>query len=192
MCSSLYIRNSQNEAKWNRRTFLLAVTGMFLWIRVCPFVLSSFCLSVRKGFLDWPISFMKLSLVLEAYVLLCVTARFFLKSSFCPKNWENWPIIGCFGYIGLLENLVINFFYQTIWSTEKVHIICCILALIPYSEKFWFLWYVSKCMFQIAGFLIWLYLQNKVMEKPNFLHVDKDLWKLKKLVEKYWDGRGQK
>ena len=47
-------------------------------------------------------------------------------------------------------------------------------------------------MFQIAGFLIWLYLQNKMMEKPNFLHVDKDLWKLKKLVEKYWDGRGQK
>ena len=32
---------------------------------------------------------------------------------------------------------------------------------------------------QIAEFLNQLYLQNKMMEKPDFLHFDTDSWKLK-------------
>ena len=32
---------------------------------------------------------------------------------------------------------------------------------------------------QIAGFLNRLYLQKKMMKKSDFLHVDKDSWKLK-------------
>ena len=32
---------------------------------------------------------------------------------------------------------------------------------------------------QIAGFLDQLYLKNKMMKKPDFLHVDTDPWKLK-------------
>ena len=32
---------------------------------------------------------------------------------------------------------------------------------------------------QIAGFLNQLYLSNKMMKKPDFLHVDKASWKLK-------------
>ena len=32
---------------------------------------------------------------------------------------------------------------------------------------------------QIAGFLDQLYLKNKLMKKPDFLHVDTDPWKLK-------------
>ena len=47
----------------------------------------------------------------------------------------------------LLENLVINFFW--IWSIKKVHIICCILAPIPYLGKIWFLRYWLKCFWSI-------------------------------------------
>ena len=32
---------------------------------------------------------------------------------------------------------------------------------------------------QIVGFLNRLYLQKKMMKKPDFLHVDTDSWKLK-------------
>ena len=48
---------------------------------------------------------MKLSVVLGAHMLLCMTARFFFFL-ICPKNWENWEKIGFFK---LTENLVINF-----------------------------------------------------------------------------------
>ena len=47
-----------------------AVARRVLWIRICP----SFCPSVRKFSWDWLISFfLKLSMVLGTYVLLCVT-----------------------------------------------------------------------------------------------------------------------
>ena len=42
-------------------------------------------------------------MVLEAHVLLCVTAEFFLKKHFIPKMGQKQ------GFLDLLENLVINF-----------------------------------------------------------------------------------
>ena len=39
---------------------------------------------------------------------------------------------------------------------------------------------------QIAGFLNQLYLQNKMMKKPDFLHVGTDSWKLK--VKSYFNN----
>ena len=66
-------------------------------------------------------------MVLEAYVMFCVTAGFFLKICFCPKNGENGAKKGFLGFIG---NSSDSFFLNL--SIKKVHIICCILALIPY------------------------------------------------------------
>ena len=37
-------------------------------------------------------------MVLEAHVLLCVTESDLLKNFFCPKNGENGPKIGFFGF----------------------------------------------------------------------------------------------
>ena len=74
--------------------------------------------------------------VRDPHVLLWVTERGF----FCRKNGENGPKIGLFGFI---EKFSHYFFW--IWSIKKVHIICCILALIPYLGKIWFLRYQRKC-----------------------------------------------
>ena len=41
--------------------------------------------------------FLKLSMVLEANVLLCVTEPGFSKNIFCPQNGENGPKIGFIG-----------------------------------------------------------------------------------------------
>ena len=68
---------------------------------------------------------------------------FVKKNFFCPKNGENGLKTGQkWGFLDLLKNLVINFFW--IWSIKKVHIICCSLALIPYLGKIWFLRYGPK------------------------------------------------
>ena len=71
----------------------LAVAGRVLWIRGClsfhPSVLSSFHPSVLSGsFLGIGslVFFLKLSVVLGAHMLLCVTARFFFEKKFCPKD----------------------------------------------------------------------------------------------------------
>ena len=67
----------------------------------------------------------------------------FWKKYFCPKNGENgWKVGQKWGFLIILENLVINFFW--IWSIKKVYIICCIFAQIPYLRKMWFLRYGSK------------------------------------------------
>ena len=90
-------------------------------------------------------------MVLGAHVLCVTEPDVFLK--LCPKNGENGSKMGqeC-GFLDLLEKLVINFF--RIWSIKKVHIICCILALIPYLEKmFPVIWVKMFLVNQIAGFL---------------------------------------
>ena len=56
----------------------------------------------------------------------------------------------------------------------KVYIICCVLAQILYLKKNQDLEIWAKILLanQIAAFLNQLYLQNKTMKKPIFLHVD--------------------
>ena len=51
------------------------------------------------------------------------------------------------GFLDLLENLVINFFW--IWFIKKFYNICCILAQIPYLGKIWFLRYGPKCSWPV-------------------------------------------
>ena len=45
---------------------------------------------------------------------------------------------------------------------------------------------------QVAGFFNWLYLQNKMMNKPDFLFVDIEINENQKVIEKPKDGKGQK
>ena len=64
--------------------------------------------SIQRFCLDWFISFffIKLSMLLEAHVVLHVTARFFEKNS-CPKNGEN---MSKWVFLSLFKNLGIEFF----------------------------------------------------------------------------------
>ena len=111
------------------------IIGPGLWLEG-SYELGSVCLSVL---LSWSLLgigslvFFNFSMVLEAYVLLCMTAGFFKKISLSQK-WENGPKV-------LLENLVIIFFWN--WSVKKVHIICCSYYLLG---KIKFLRYGPKCL----------------------------------------------
>ena len=48
------------------------------------------------------------------------------------------------------------------------------------------IWAKMLSVNQIAGFLNQLYLQNKQLKKPDFLHVDTDSWKLKIIWKILW------
>ena len=71
-------------------------------------ILPSFCPSNRKFLGDWLISFfLKLSVVLEVQVVLCVTEPDFFKTIFALKMEKMGQK---FDLLNLLENLMINFF----------------------------------------------------------------------------------
>ena len=89
-------------------------------------------------------------MVLEAHVLLCVTeADFFLKK-FCPKNGENGPKIGLFGFIGKFSHL---FFLNLVYKESSYYLwYSCtnpILGKNLVSE----IWPKMLLANQIAGFL---------------------------------------
>ena len=86
--------------------------------------------------------FLKFSMVLGAHMLLCLTEPDFFNKIFLPKMGKMGQKCAKKGFLNLLENLVINFFW--IRSIVKVYIICCILAQIPYLGKIWFLRYGPK------------------------------------------------
>ena len=66
------------------------MAGRVLWIRVYP----SFCPSIllSGSFLGSGslVLFLKISIVLGAHVLLCVTEPDFLKKIFLLKKWGKW------------------------------------------------------------------------------------------------------
>ena len=96
--------------------------------------------------------FICFGIVLESRLKLCMTELNFLENIFFPQNWENGPKIWQKqGFLNLLKNLVINFFW--ICSVMKIFI-CCVPAQISYLGKFLFLIYGAK-YYQpiIAGFL---------------------------------------
>ena len=102
---------------------------------VCPSTLLS-----RSFLRIGSLLFLKLSIMLEAHVLLCVTEPDFLVKIPLPKKWGKWAKNRQkWGFFNLLENLVIIFFW--IWSVMKIYIICCIPAKIPYLGKTFFLRY---------------------------------------------------
>ena len=82
------------------------------------------------------------------------------KNVFCPKKGENGTKMG-----------------------QKF-----LLYLVPYTNSVFGknlvpeIWAKVLSANQIAGFLNQLYLQHKMMKKPEFLHANTDSWKLKILV----------
>ena len=120
------------------------------------------------------IVFLKLSMMLEAHVVLCVLEPdFWEKQYFCPQNGVK------IGFLNLLENLVIIFFW--IRSLKNVYINCCILAQIPYLGKICFLRYVPERSqpIRLQDFLSLEQNDENKMKKPDFLCVVTDSWKLK-------------
>ena len=110
----------------------LAVAGRVLWIGVCP----SFCPSVLPFGSFLGIGWLVFSETQHGVRGLCIVVhenRIFLKK--LSQKLGKW--VKNRGGLDLLENLVINCFW--IWFVKKVHIICCILALILCLEKMWFL-----------------------------------------------------
>ena len=64
----------------------------------------------------------------------------------------------------------------------NIYIICGVPAQIPYLRKFWFLRYEPKRSqpIRLKDFLInHIYLKNKSIKQPDFLHVDTNSHKLK-------------
>ena len=96
-------------------------------------------------------------------------SRIFQEKLFCPQNGANGPKLDQKqSFLKLLENLVINFLW--VWSRKKFYNICCILAQICILGKILVpeIWAKMLSTNQIAVFLNWLYLWNKMMKKPDF------------------------
>ena len=89
---------------------------------------------------------------------------FFGKTLFAPKlgKWAKNRVFWIKKYV------VINFHW--ICALMKIYIICCVPAQILCLE--------IVLINQIAGFLNQLFLQNKSIKQPHFLHVDIDSQKL--------------
>ena len=99
----------------------LAMAGRVLWIGVSLSVLLFFCPSMQKFSWDWLVSFfLKLSIVLDAHVLLCEARPYFWKKSFCPQNWENGPKSGFFEFIGKISHFFLNLVYK-----ENLYLLYC-------------------------------------------------------------------
>ena len=93
--------------------------------KVCP----SFCLEVFLELALW--LFLELHIVLGTHVVLCMTARLF-EIMFCPKKWENRPILGFVECIGKFSFLSQFFNFLSIWSKIKV----CITVITVCLNKF--------------------------------------------------------
>ena len=94
--------------------------------KVCP----SFCSEV---FLELALQFfLELNMVLQAYVVLCMTEADFLKIMFCPQNGENRPSPGFFECIGKFSFFSQFFIFLSVWSIMKV----CITVILVCLSKF--------------------------------------------------------
>ena len=97
---------------------LLAMARRVIWIRtVRP--------SVQNFSWNWLFSFfLKLYMVLGAYVVLCMTEPDFLKKMFYPQNGENRPSPGFFETTGMfsffLRFLFFYFFLSLVYNESLV------------------------------------------------------------------------
>ena len=90
----------------------------------------SFCSEV---FLELALQFfLELNMVLQAYVVLCITEADFLKIMFCPQNGENRPSPGFFECIGKFSFFSQFFIFLSVWSIMKV----CITVILVCLNKF--------------------------------------------------------
>ena len=112
-------------------------------------------------------------MVLGAHVVLCMRAGFFENNIFAQKMDQKQ------GFLDLLENLVISFFLILIYKESLYYLLYCSTNPIFWGNLVPEIWAKILLVNQIAGFLNQLDLQNKVMKRPDFLHVDTNLWRLK-------------
>ena len=125
-------------------------------------------------------------MVLDARVLLCVTDPDFFLKKFLSQNWENGPKIRFFGFIGKFSN---QCFLNLVYKESSYYLLYSYTNSILGKNLVPEMWGKILSANQIAGFLDGVYIQNKMMKKPDFLHVDKDSWKLKgnwKILEWVW------
>ena len=118
-------------------------------------------------------------------------SQIFRENSFCPPNWENGPKIGQKqGFLNLLENLVINFYW--IWSVMKIYIICFVPAQIPYLGKIFVpeIWakIFSANQDGLQDFLINHISRTNQWNSHIFLHFDANSLKLKVDQKFFWVG----
>ena len=125
-------------------------------------------------------------MVLDARVLLCVTDPDFFLKKFLSQNRENGPKIRFFGFIGKFSN---QCFLNLVYKESSYYLLYSYTNSILGKNLVPEMWGKILSANQIAGFLDGVYIQNKMMKKPDFLHVDKDSWKLKgnwKILEWVW------
>ena len=115
-------------------------------------------------------------MVLDARVLLCVTDPDSFLKKFLSQNWENGPKIRFFGFIGKFSN---QCFLNLVYKESSYYLLYSYTNSILGKNLVPEMWGKILSANQIAGFLDGVYIQNKMMKKPDFLHVDKDSWKLK-------------
>ena len=109
----------------------------------------------------------------------------FWKNLFCSQNWENNQKWTKNGFLNLLKNLVVNFYW--ICSIMKIYIICCVSTQIPYLGEFLLLRYGPKCSQPIR-------LQDLLIERrrrTNRTRTNYD-WTRRKRVSRRTSSRGRK
>ena len=92
-------------------------------------------------------------MVLEAYVLLCVTAGFFLLLLFiyfCPKSGENGPKIGFIGFIGKFSHCI---FLNLVYKEISYYLLYSCTNLMLGKNLVPEIWAKMLSANQIAGFL---------------------------------------
>ena len=123
---------------------LLAMARRVIWI-------SSVRPSAQKFSWNWLFSFFRqLNMVLEAHVVLCMTARFFEKNVLPSKRGKltRPRILWMYGKIQSFF-LVLNFFISLVYNESLYYCNFCMLEQISYLGKFWFLRHDPKCSWLI-------------------------------------------
>ena len=112
--------------------------------------------------------FLKLSMVLEAHVLLRVTAGFFFFN-FLFQKWGKWakngPRIGFFRFIGTFSHF---FFLSLVYKESSYYMLYSCTDPTLRKNLVPEIWVKMLSANQTAGFLNWLYLQRTIIKKPDF------------------------
>ena len=112
------------------------------------------------------------------------------KKFFCPKIGENGSKVGFFEFIGKFSHY---FFLYLVYKDRLYYLLYSFTNPILRKNLVPEIWAKMPSANQIAGFLNWLYLLNKMIKKPDFLHIVTDSWKLKvswKILGWVWSKMG--
>ena len=136
-----------------------ALAGRILWNRVCP---SFHPVAFPGVFLELNCQF-SFAMVLESLIKFCVADLEFLgKTFFAPR----------IGFLKLKKNWIVTFHW--IYSIMKIYIISSLPVQFLYYGKSLICEILAKMLSasQITGLLNQLFIQNKSIKQPYFLHFD--------------------